>query len=122
MFDEILYIKIYPNKIVAREISSGRTTEVIPESNFSNPRMLVGQFSEAEKAMKSVIKYFKSVNPLKGFRLLMHPMIEFQGGITEADERIFRLLAYNVRAAQVELWVGPELSDELVLQKLRSAK
>jgi hypothetical protein len=122
MFDEILYIKIYPNKLVAREISSGRTTEVVPASEFSHPRLLVGEFSEAEKAMKSVIQFFKSANPLKGFRLLMHPIAEFPGGICEAEERLFRLLAYEARASQVVLWVGPELSDEQVLQKIRSAR
>jgi hypothetical protein len=49
-------------------------------------------------------------------------MAEFPGGISEAEERLFRLLAYEARASQVVLWVGPELSDEQVLQKIRSAR
>jgi len=122
MFSTDLYIKIYPNKIVARNISSGKTAEVTPESPYLHPRLLIGNIDSAERAMVSAMRLVRSSIPSIRVRILIHPIAEFPGGISTAEERLFRMLAFDARAGQVILWVGSELSDEQVLVKIRSAK
>ena len=121
MFTANYYVKIFPNKIVARNLSTGKSAEVVPTTPYLHPRLLIGNISSVESALKSALDTVRS-NALLAVRILVHPISDFPGGISEAEERLFRQVAYDVRAAFVVLWVGPELSDEAAREKLKSAK
>ena len=55
MFTTDLYIRIGVNRFRARNLGTGAATERIPNSNFSHPRMLVGNFTEAQIAVKAAV-------------------------------------------------------------------
>ena len=122
MFSTNYYIKIYPNKVVARNLSTLNSVEVVPNTPYLHPRLLIGNIDSAEWTLKAAVDQIKSNNPLKATRILVHPVTEFPGGISGAEERLFRMAVYAVLPGQVVLWVGSELTDEMVLDKIKSAK
>lgn len=122
MLSTTYYIKIFPNRIVAKNLDSGAIAEAIPESPYQHPRLLIGSISSAEFALVHALAQVKSRNPLKTVRLLIHPIAEFPGGVSEAEERLFRQLAFDARAASVVLWFGPELTDQQVNDRFNESK
>ena len=122
MLSTYYYVKIFPNKIVARNLSSGRTAQVVPETPYLHPRLLIGNITAAEIALTKALSQVKSSNPLKAIRILIHPIAEFPGGISEGEERLFRQLAYDSLAGQVVFWAGPDLSDDQVVEKIKHGK
>jgi hypothetical protein len=43
-----------------------------------------------------------------------------EGGLSEIEDRIFRELAIGAGARRISVWVGPELSDAEVKDKLNA--
>jgi rod shape-determining protein MreB len=49
----------------------------------------------------------------------MHPLEMTEGGLSEIEKRILNELAIGAGAMKVVVWVGPELSDTEVREKVR---
>ena len=117
MLMEFIYIKIYSNRITARNLTRGESFEAIPDVPYFHVRMLIGHISKAEAVAKKALDSIKPTNPLKSIGVLIHPIHEFEGGITEAEERLFRQIGFDLRAHKVAIWVGHELGDDSAIQK-----
>ena len=110
----VVYAKVRRNAIHLRRIDTGQELDLRAEREFSHERTLLGNFVNAESLLKGGLKQMKTfVRPC----LLIHPLENVQGGLTQIEERAYRELAIGAGAAKAVLWVGPELSDADVLAK-----
>jgi len=113
LFANIVYVKVFENRFELKALEEGATLKtVLATTPFTTSRLLVGQFSAAEQALK------KGMQELFGGKLfatsptvLIQPMEQCDGGLSEVEERVLRELALAAGARQVVVHVGAELSD-----------
>jgi rod shape-determining protein MreB len=84
---------------------------------FAHPRSLVSDFTLAEAVLKALVrravggKRFFVPNPI----IVLHPLGDHAGGLTQVELRAFRELALGVGAHDVRIWLGPALTDQQLL-------
>lgn len=122
MFSNTVYVRVGRNQFRVKHIESGADTTVVASTPFTTTRLLIGQFVAAEQALKSALKQVSAgrlfaVSPA----VVMHPMEMVEGGLSEIEERTLQEVAIGAGAAKAVVWVGRELSDSEVKEKL-SAK
>jgi rod shape-determining protein MreB len=119
LFLNALYVRITADRIDLKNVISGASTTLVPQTPFSHPRALLGNFTVAEALLK---KGFKEVVGKSWFALapqmLVHPMEMIEGGLTQIEERALTELALGAGARSVVIWTGNVLSDQEVLDKL----
>ncbi|WP_052480826.1 hypothetical protein [Gilvimarinus agarilyticus] len=113
LFTTDLYIKVKNNQFEAKCLSSSsRWESARPAKPFSTERLLVGTFSAAEPALKSLVK---KVTPRgiikKSPRVIIQPLEYLEGGLSEVEERVLKELALSAGAFKVVLHTGEELTD-----------
>ncbi len=112
-----IYIKIYENRIYVRNIDACKEISLSSESPFTTERLLIGTFTVAKTLITKGIKIIMG----KQFfapTILMHPIEKVDGGLSQVEERVLRDLAISVGAQKVVVWVGHELTDNDVIQKV----
>lgn len=83
---------------------------------FAHPRSLVSDFTLAQQVLKTFVRRVVG----GGFRFLpsplvvMHPLGEHAGGLTQVEVRALRELALGLGAREAQVWQGPALTDEQV--------
>ncbi|GGY82671.1 hypothetical protein GCM10011613_29390 [Cellvibrio zantedeschiae] len=119
-FSSMLYVKIYKNKIVIKNLSDNLSAQMFtPDTSFTTSRLLVGTFAPAVQCLKQAIKSSKSTSWLGASPcLLIQPMEMNEGGLSEIEDRVFRELGLGAGARKVVLWVGAELSNEKAIEKI----
>ncbi|WP_417069282.1 hypothetical protein [Niveibacterium terrae] len=118
-FRSDLYIKVFENRMLARNIARREAVEISAERAFSHPRMLVGDFVEAQRCLKKAVATANGPGLVLRTRILIQPMEKIEGGLTQVEERLFIELALGGGAAKAIVWIGQPLSDEAVQEKLR---
>jgi hypothetical protein len=110
-----IYARIYANRIRVRNLENGIEVDLRSEAPFTTKRLLVGEFSKAERLLKNglrkVHKGTFSPSPI----ILIQPMEMVEGGLSEVEERLFKELAAGAGARRVLIWIGHELSDHEAL-------
>ena len=119
MFSNTVYVRVHKNQFRIRHIESGADTTVMATTPFTTGRLLIGQFEAARDSLKGALKQI-----VKG-RLfapspcvVMHPLEMIGEGLSEIEKRTFQEVAIGAGAAQVVVWVGHELGDAEVKEKL----
>ena len=101
----------------------GRVAEQAAQSSacrlvngFDHPRVLVSDFAIATETLKGFLQllYAKRWFVLKP-KIVLHPLDEFEGGLTTLEWRLLEELCMAAGARDVVLWSGPELSAEQIL-------
>ncbi len=113
-----IYIKIYENSVHIRNIDDRKEIELSASSPFSTERLLIGEFTVAQALLTKGIKIVmgkKFFAPI----ILMHPIEKIDGGLSQVEERVLKDLAIVAGAQKVVLWVGQELTDKDVLEKVK---
>ena len=118
MFRTDLYVQIGVNRVRVRNVDGGANVERLSKVPFSHPRMLVGNFTEAQALVKAAVAEAKGSSFFRTLRIVMHPTEVVSGGLAQVEDRVFRELALGAGAAKVVVWVGIELGDEAVKAKL----
>jgi len=117
-----LYIKVKTNSFEIRNIQAGTNVSVISKEPFTTERLLVGQFCIAEKELKKGIKNIIGNSfLLSKFNAIIQPIDKTEGGLSEVEERVLLEVATGAGARTVSVWVGHELSDQEVIEKLKNA-
>lgn len=107
LFTHDIYVKISKNRLEAK--------------NLSTDRLLVGSFTTAEPALTQLLKGVLPASFLKKkARVVIHPMVMVEGGLSEIEDRVFRELALGAGACTVVLHVGSELSDSAAAELISS--
>jgi len=117
-----LYVKVSSNRLEVRHIESGRFAQVTSDTPFTTRRLLMGDFKAAEAALR---KAFAEVQAgpsyLAAPRVVMHPVEMVEGGLSGIENRVFMEVADCAGADRIAVWVGHELSDQEVLDKINAA-
>ncbi|PRC93499.1 rod shape-determining protein [Solimicrobium silvestre] len=115
--------KLPVNKMVvsigedAYQLRGQPDTEVI--NPFTHPRSLFSDFTCAEYLIKSFIKKleiknFFAPNPI----IIIHPLVDPEGGFTQIEFRVMRELALGAGASKAIVWVGSTLSNQDIISGL----
>ncbi|GAA6134616.1 YjaA family stress response protein [Oceaniserpentilla sp. 4NH20-0058] len=117
-----VYIKIKKNRLEVKNLTSN--SEWLHEnanSAFSTARLLVGEFSIAEALLKKLFQQImKSHWLIKKPCVLVQPLEQVDGGLSEVEDKLFKELALGAGAINVMLYTGKELSDADALKQLKS--
>lgn len=118
LLSNTVYVKVTKNQFWARHIENQKEALETALEPFTTKRLLVGEFTTAEKHLSAVIekvhkgKWF-STSPVA----VIHPMEMVDGGLSQIEERVFKELAAGAGAKKVVVWLGHELSDHEVINK-----
>lgn len=120
LFASHVYVRVKRNEFRVRYIESGVDTTLQAQRPFTSVRLLVGDFTAAQHALKTALRdlpkfWGLTLRP----RLLIQPLELIEGGLSEIERRVFLELALGAGASTASVWVGPELGDIEVIQKLR---
>lgn len=81
--------------------------------------MLVDNFTAAQKCLKAALSEARGSGFVLSTAVVIHPLEKIDGGLTQAEERLFRELAIGAGASKVIVWVGAPLSDVEVVSKIK---
>ena len=116
----IIYVKVATDRLSLRNIDTGRSIDLVAESPFSDKRMLVGNFANAEALLKRGVKEISGSWFSPSPSVLIQPLERVDGGLNQVEQRLYRELALGAGARRVIVWSGDALSDAEVKAKLAS--
>jgi len=114
-----VYVRVRRNQFRVRSLDSAAEATFDAQPPFTTARLLIGQFLAAENLLKRAVKEMSkgrifAVSP----QVLIQPLEMIEGGLSEVEERVLREVAIGAGASKVVVWVGDELSDAEVREKL----
>lgn len=118
-----VYLRFRRNRITLRHIQKKIEVDLFATEPFSTSRLLVGQFTLADDLLRQGMRQLFSV-PISVVApaILIHPLEMSDGGLSQVEGRVLRELADINGASETFLWLGPELSDQEVLEVFREKK
>ena len=112
-FDEASLVVIESGKVVAAGNEARRFTgnhDVDLVNPFDHPRMLIGNWLVAERLLQHAIRSLYKGNFIRAApRIIIHPMENLEGGLSDVETRAFRELAVSAGGSDVAIHIGPEL-------------
>lgn len=121
MFERDIYLQVRENVVQARDVRRQQVARRVASAPFSHQRSLVGKFSVADRLVREAVREVSGSGLFRRLRILVHPLGNVDGGLTEVEERVLQELARGAGAAKVVVWVGDELSDDAVVQRLNGS-
>ena len=123
LFSVDLYIKIKENTCEAKKLTAdGHWQSIVSQEPFTTQRLLVGSFSEAERALTQLLKRVLGQGIFaKKPKVVIHPMEKVEGGLSQIEDRIFRELALGAGALKLVVDTGPELTDSQAIKLIHAA-
>lgn len=114
-----VYVRVSKNEFRVRNLDSARENTFVAQTPFTTTRLLIGQFLVAESLLKRALKetFERRVVAMQP-QMLIQPLEMAEGGLSEVEERVLREVAFGAGASKVVVWVGRELSDAEVREKL----
>lgn len=117
---DAIYVQVFANRFVARNIDSGVVQETQRDQQFASPRMLIADFTTAQHQLKELVKSVR--RGLRSPEILIHPMELIEGGVTQIEYRVFMELGSGAGASRVGVYTGFSLSGEDVRKAIRDYK
>ena len=121
LLSNTVYVKVTRNQFWVRHIEQQKEAVETALEPFTTKRLLVGEFTTAEKFLRAAIK---KVHEGKWFSaspvVIIHPLEMIDGGLSQIEERAFMELAAGAGARKVMVWVGHELSDQEVINNAKN--
>lgn len=116
LLNRVAYVKVSKNQFRVRDVLDNKEATVSAPESFSTNRLLVGEFSVAEKYLKEAInkvyeRHWFASSPV----IVIQPLEMIEGGLSQVEERVFMELAAGAGARKAVVWVGHELSDQEVI-------
>lgn len=119
LFLNAMYVRVRRNQFQVRSLKSGLDAVGVAQTPFTTTRLLIGQFVVAQNTLKDALKQVSKESLLAvSPDIVIHPLEMVEGGLSEIEERIFREVAIGAGAKKVVVWVGHELDDAEVKEKL----
>jgi hypothetical protein len=121
-FDSAMYVRVKKNQFRVRSLKFEKEATFNADQPFSTNRQLIAQFQLAEEVLKRALKEIsKSSFFTPSPHVLIQPLEITVEGLSQVEERVLREVAIGAGASKVVVWLGHELSDAEVREKL-SAK
>src|SRR5215217_1769629 len=90
IFPNAVYVRVSRNQFRIRHVKSGAESTFQASVPFSTVRLLIGEFTAAEQALKAALKNAEKERLLRlPPQMLMHPLEMVEGGLSQIEERIF---------------------------------
>ena len=105
------YVRIKENEFIIKSVINPKEITIKAEEPFTTKRLLIGQFSVAEKFLTIGLEQFNE-NFLFAPMLIMHPLENIDEELSEVEEKVLKELALSSGAKEAKLWLGEELSDK----------
>nr|WP_314898999.1 hypothetical protein [uncultured Deefgea sp.] len=116
LLGDVLYIKIYPNKVSVRNVNKKTEVSKSAFAAFTSQRLLVGEFTVAEKLLKELITEVAHRGLFRvPHRAVIQPQAMIENGLCQVEERLFLELALGSGAFKAKVHVGADLHDDAVL-------
>ena len=80
-------------------------------NGFSHPRVCINDFEIAQATLMYFIRKVLNKKIMVRPIIIMHPQKDFQGGLSQIEERAIKELAEAAGARQCHVWVGRQLKD-----------
>ncbi|MCH9699275.1 MAG: 1-pyrroline-5-carboxylate dehydrogenase [Gammaproteobacteria bacterium] len=123
LFVNTAYIRVYKNKFRIRHIQSKTEIVALPDTEFTTQRLLLAQFSIAEKTLlKGIGDLYRRTWFSPSPKVLIQQMEMNDGGLSESEQRILKEIAISTGARSVVVWDGDELTDSEVLKQVNNRK
>lgn len=98
----------------ARQRANDASVEVV--NPFGHPRSLVSDFTVGQQLLKAVFKHLHGSSwRSAAMRVVMHPLGDPAGGLTQIEVRALHEMALGAGAREVKLWQGRPLTDQELL-------
>lgn len=116
------YLRIACNHLHLTHLESSRVAVVEADPPFSNQRLLVAEFSIADRL---IAKTVQSLMPKRlaflnaAPKLLIQPLERLEGGLSQVEERILMELGMGAGARKVVVHVGEILDAAGVRSRLK---
>ncbi len=118
---EVIYLRIFTNKIEIRNLDKQFTITKNSFENFSNERLLVASFSILEKFIRDTLdEFYENKNRLfkKPLIVLIQAMEKVEGGISEVERMVFNDLAEQIGGSEVYIYDTFELLNDSEVLKV----
>ena len=114
----IIYIRIFKNQMEVKNVDTGKTIKRKAINNFSNDRLLISDFVNAENLMRSLIEEVSSSKFFKpSLKILLQPVDDNIKEITPVEHRTYLDSAEHAGGAHVIVYDKQEmLTDQQVLE------
>lgn len=101
---------------LGREARTPRPYPVEVVNPFAHPRTPVSDFAVADQLLRGFIRRLlpRSVFAASP-RIVIHPLGDYEGGLTQVEVRALRELALGAGASEAVVWTGPSLTDDQLL-------
>lgn len=110
---DTLYIKVSKNSITVRNVCT--QSELTANAEFTTNRLLIGNFSCAEKLLKKLLSQVAAKGLLKlPPMVVIHRLEMTEGGLAQIEQRIFMEIALGSGARKAIVHTGELLSDAAV--------
>ena len=116
-----VYVRVRKNQFRVRSLESAAEAAFDAQPPFTTARLLIGQFQAAEKLLKRALTEMSKGGIFAASpQILIQPLEMLDGGLSEVEERVLKEVATGAGASKVVVWVGHELSDAEVREKLNA--
>jgi hypothetical protein len=119
---DILYIRVFRNKIEVRNVRTSQEVSYNVTTTFSNSRMLVADFETFEQQMRSAIKGVQKQGFLtRSSKMIFQPLDESVFEYSQVEKRAFRDSCEHAGAAELYMYFGRDkLSDQAITDGMAS--
>lgn len=106
-----LYLRIARDHLYVKNVENGREAELHANPPFSNARLLIADFSQAERLIKQLMKEVltKRFMLVIAPKMVIHPLECLEGGLSMVEERALWEVGKSSGARQVVVHVGERL-------------
>lgn len=116
-----LYLRIACDHLHMTHLESGREAALQANPPFSNVRLLVADFSVADRLIRDAAQSLIAKRFLRLSlppRLVIHPLERLEGGLSQVEERMLLELGKGCGANKVVIHIGDRLDAAGVRAKL----
>lgn len=97
-------VDVYSNKMVLT--SDSRRMTFHSKVPFTTTRLLIGEFSVAERFLENAVKEFGAIGFFKRSpKIIIQPHEFLEGGLSEVEDRVLREVALRAGAREVHVVV-----------------
>jgi rod shape-determining protein MreB len=100
----IIYIKLYENRVIIRDVNTQVNIDRKSLEPFSNSRLLLADFTIAEKFIREILNelYGKRMFQ-KALAVLIQPMEKTEGGLSQVEKVSFNDLVMHIGGKYVKI-------------------
>ncbi len=116
---DIIYLRLLKNKIIVRDVRTGREIEKKRDVPFSNDRLIIAEFEPIEELFRTAINEVlnkKNKYISKSINMVIQVMDETITEMTSIEKRTYRDLGEHCGARMV--WLEPSqniLTDDFII-------